>query len=45
MCTVFLGACFVGGRFCGDDALSCLFGNGDHEVVDLLEIEVRHCDE
>lgn len=45
MCTVLLGACLVGGGFCGDDALSCLFGYGDHKVVDFLEVEVCHCDE
>jgi hypothetical protein len=43
--TVLLRPCFVGGGFRGDDALPCLFGDGDHEVVDLLEVEVCHCDE
>jgi hypothetical protein len=40
--TVLFGA---RGLRCGtrrDDAFSSLFGNGDHEVVDLLEVDVRH---
>jgi hypothetical protein len=42
--TVLLGACVLSGGFCGDDALSRLFGYGDHEVMDLLEVEVCHFD-
>ena len=41
--TVLLRACGFGGGFCGDDALSRLFGDGDHEVMDLLEVEICHC--
>jgi len=40
--TVLLGACVFGGGFCGCDALAGLFGDGDHEVVDFLEVEVGH---
>jgi hypothetical protein len=40
--TILLRASAFGGGFRGYDALSCLFGNGDHEVVDLLEVEVCH---
>jgi hypothetical protein len=42
--TVLLGACGVGGGFCGDDALAGFFGDGDHEVVDFLEVKVCHGD-
>jgi hypothetical protein len=40
--TVLLRTCGVGGGCCGDDALAYLFGDGDHEVMDLLEVEVCH---
>jgi hypothetical protein len=40
--TVFLVACARGAGLCGYDAFSGRFGDGDHEVVDFLEIEVRH---
>lgn len=40
--TVLLVASAFSGWFRGYDAFSGLFGNGDHEVMDLLEVEVCH---
>lgn len=40
--TILLGSRTRRGWFRGYDALSCLFGNGDHEVVDLFEVDVCH---
>ena len=40
--TILLVARGICGRFCGDNALSGLFSDGDHEVVDFLEVECHY---
>jgi hypothetical protein len=42
MLTVLLRARALCSGFRGYDALGCLFGDGDHEVMDLLEVDVCH---
>lgn len=42
MLTVLFGPCAICGRFRGYYAFTGLFGDGDHEVMNLLKVEVCH---
>ena len=41
---ILFGTGGFGGGMRGGDGLACALGEGDHEVVDFLEVEVGHCE-